>query len=466
MTSLFEQKRNFLSGVLAARVTGRVQRVVGLVVETSGLPVPVGSLCRIHARLSGADVEAEVVGFREGVTLLMALADMRGIGPGDPVECVETQQVVPVGPHLLGRVLDGMGRPMDDKGPVYASAAYPVYADPPDPVLRPRISEILPTGVRALDSFITLGRGQRIGIFSGTGVGKSVLMGMLSRFTSAEVSVIALVGERGREVRDFIERDLGPEGLKRSVVVIATSDQPAPVRVKAPFVATAIAEYFRDQGMDVALLMDSVTRMAMAQRDIGGSVGEVAAAKGYTPSVFAMLPQLMERSGRSERGSITGLYTVLVEGDDMNEPISDAVRGILDGHIVLSRRLAHRGHYPAVDIMESISRLQSEIVPADHLESARRVKEMMAVYSEAEDLINIGAYAEGANPEIDRARHIMPQLNEFLRQDMNERADYKASIEQLQQIAALSHQPPPRKGPQQRPQPQQGGNAPQQAGRG
>ncbi|MBN2710942.1 MAG: FliI/YscN family ATPase, partial [Planctomycetes bacterium] len=358
-----------------------------------------------------------------------------GVGPGDEVVCIQTEQVVPVGPHLLGRVLDGMGRPMDNKGPLYATGTAPVYRDPPDPVMRPRISEILPTGVRAIDSFLTLGRGQRIGIFSGTGVGKSVLLGMLSRFTSAQVSVIALIGERGREVRDFIERDLGEEGLKRSVVVVATGDQPAPVRVKAPFVATAIAEYFRDQGMDVALLMDSSTRLAMAQRDIGTSVGEVAAAKGYTPSVFAMLPRLMERSGRSEKGSITGFYTVLVEGDDMNEPISDAVRGILDGHIILNRKLAHRGHFPAIDVNQSISRLQSEIVEKDRLEASRRLREMMSVYADAEDLINIGAYAQGANPEIDRARVLMPSLNEFLKQDMYEPSAYEETMQRVLQLA-------------------------------
>ncbi len=444
-TSLFAEKERFLPGVLPARITGRVRRVVGLIIETSSLSVPVGSLCVIHARLAGTEVLAEVVGFRTDATLLMALGEMRGVGPGDQVECRQTQQVVPVGPHLLGRVVDGLGRPMDGRGPIYATGAYPTYADSPDPVMRPRITEVLPTGIRSIDGFLTIGRGQRIGIFSGTGVGKSVLLGMISRFTSADVSVIALVGERGREVRDFLERDLGPEGLKRSVVVIATGDQPAPVRVKAPFVATAIAEYFRDQGMDVALLMDSVTRMAMAQRDIGGSVGEVAAAKGYTPSVFAMLPRMMERSGRSEGGgSITGFYTVLVEGDDLNEPISDAVRGILDGHIVLSRRLAHRGHYPAVDINESISRLQSEIVSGEQLESSRRVKEMMSVYAEAEDLINIGAYAAGANPEIDRARELMPSLNTFLRQGMDEQGEYEDTVKQVAALAVSSQKAPPR----------------------
>lgn len=442
MVNLFQEKAALLPGILPGRVTARVKRVVGLVVETSAMPIPVGSLCKIRARLSGTEVEAEVVGFREGASLLMPLGEMLGVSPGDTVESISTAQMVAVGPHLLGRVLDGMGRPLDGKGPIYATQMQPIYRTPPDPVKRPRIREVLATGIRAIDAFLTLGRGQRVGIFSGTGVGKSVLLGMISRFTNAEIAVIALIGERGREVREFIERDLGPEGLRRSVVVVATGDQPAPVRVKAPFVATAIAEYFRDQGKDVALLMDSVTRMAMAQRDIGTSIGEVAAAKGYTPSVFAMLPRLMERSGRSERGSITGFYTVLVEGDDLNEPISDAVRGILDGHIVLSRRLAQRGHYPAVDIMESVSRLQVEVVPPEHLEAAQTLRRMQAVYREAEDLINIGAYAPGANPEIDRARHILPSLTEFLRQGMNEKSDYTTTIERLLQLAQESQQAP------------------------
>jgi len=440
--TIFAKKQARLPNILPARVTGRVHRVVGLVVETSGLPVPVGSLCRIHSRLSGAEVEAEIVGFREGASLLMPLGDMRGIGPGDLVECTQTEAAIAVGPSLLGRVLDGMGRPMDGKGPLYATETYPVYADPPDPVKRPRIHEVLSTGVRSLDAFLTVGRGQRIGIFSATGVGKSVLLGMMSRYTAADISVVALVGERGREVRDFLDRELGPEGLARSVVVIATSDQPAPVRVKAPFIATAIAEYFRDQGRDVALFMDSVTRMAMAQRDIGGSVGEVAAAKGYTPSVFALLPRLMERSGRSEKGSITGFYTVLVEGDDMDEPISDAVRGILDGHIVLSRRLATRGHYPAVDVMQSISRLQVEIVPEEQMADVRRLRRLAAAYAENEDMINIGAYAPGANAEIDMARVLMPALNEFLQQGMNDRAVYAETVKRLKQLADQSRQAP------------------------
>lgn len=441
--SMFEYKRQRIPRILPAVVSGRVRKVTGLIVETTPLPLPVGSLCHIFSRLSGEIVESEVVGFRENATLMMPLGEMRGIGPGDRVRSATTEQVVAVGPHLLGRVLDGMGRPMDGKGPIVASAAYPIYADPPDPVMRPRISDVLSTGIRAIDAFMTVGKGQRIGIMAGTGVGKSVLLGMLARYTKTQVSVVSLVGERGREVRDFIERDLGPEGMARSVVVIATSDQPAPVRVKAPFVATAIAEYFRDQGADVTLLMDTVTRMAMAQRDIGGSVGEVAAAKGYTPSTFALLPRLMERSGRSPQGSITGFYTVLVEGDDMNEPIADATRGILDGHIVLSRRMAQRNHFPAIDVLESISRVQSEIVPREFLQASRRLRSCLATYKEAEELINIGAYVAGANPEIDKSRNIMPLLLKLLQQDMIESTPYETTRNQVLELAQLSQQDVP-----------------------
>ncbi len=448
--SMFAYKRQRINNILPAKVSGRVRRVTGLIVETTPLPLPVGSLCYIFSRLSGEAIETEVVGFRENATLMMPLGEMRGIGPGDRVVSSTTEQVVAVGPHLLGRILDGMGRPMDGKGPIVATATYPIYADPPDPVLRPRISEILSTGVRTIDAFMTVGKGQRIGIMAGTGVGKSVLLGMLARYTQTQVSVISLVGERGREVRDFIERDLGPEGMARSVVVIATSDQPAPVRVKAPFVATAVAEYFRDQGADVTLLMDTVTRMAMAQRDIGGSIGEVAASKGYTPSTFALMPRLMERAGRSPKGSITGFYTVLVEGDDMNEPISDTARGILDGHIVLSRRLAHRNQYPAIDILESISRVQSEIVPREELIASRRLRECLATYKDAGELINIGAYVAGANPEIDKARAIMPSLLKLIKQDMTDATPYEdtmklvvALAKQSEQDVQVARRPPP-----------------------
>lgn len=434
--SVFSEKLKELPNILAGKITGRIRRIVGLLVEVTPMALPVGSICAIHSRLSKQLIDAEVVGFREDATLLMALGEMRGIGPGDKVESVSTQQVVPVGAHLLGRVLNGLGEPMDGKGPVLATATRPVYCDPPDPVMRPRIEEPLPTGVRAIDGFMTIGRGQRIGIFAGTGVGKSTLMGMITKFSAAEVCVVALVGERGREVREFIERELGEEGMKKSVVVVATSDQPAPVRVRCPFVATAIAEYFRDQGKDVALLMDSVTRMAMAQRDIGSSIGEVpSAGKGYPASVFSMLPRLMERSGKSEKGSITGFYTVLVEGDDMNDPIGDASRGILDGHIVLDRAIAEKGHYPAINFLTSLSRLQSEIMPAEFNAAARQLRGGAARYAENEDMINIGAYVTGTNPDIDRAIRIMPQLNEFLQQGMTEHNDFATIDSKLKDLA-------------------------------
>ena len=452
---MFEYKRLRLPNILPAKVSGRVRRVTGLIVETTPLPLPVGSLCYVFSRLSKQAVEAEVVGFRENATLMMPLGEMRGIGPGDRVESSTTEQVVAVGEHLLGRVLDGMGRPMDGKGPVVATATYPIYADPPDPVMRPRISEVLSTGVRCIDGFITVGKGQRIGIMAGSGVGKSTLLGMLTRNSDAEVAVLALIGERGREVRDFLDRDLGPEGMAKSVVVIATSDQPATVRVKAPFVATAIAEYFRDQGKNVTLLMDTITRMAMAQRDIGGSIGEVAASKGYTPSTFALMPRLMERAGRTSSGSITGFYTVLVEGDDMNEPVADTARGILDGHIVLSRRLAHRNHYPAIDVLESISRVMSEIVEKDFLQASRRLRQMLATYKEAEELINIGAYTPGSNPDIDKARNVIGDINAILQQDMYDNTPYEETVRRVLQAATKSNQEVPVRRPQQGGPPQQ-----------
>ncbi|MHC4870232.1 MAG: FliI/YscN family ATPase [Planctomycetota bacterium] len=435
--TLFQNKINELPGILSASVSGKVERVVGLTVECSGMPVPVGAFCRIRAKLSRNAVDAEVVGFRPGKTLMMPLGEMGGIGPGDRVECVTAQQSVAVGPTLLGRILDGRGMPMDGKGPVNTTETRKIFSDPPDPVSRPRITEKLATGTRSIDSFITVGRGQRIGIFSGTGVGKSVLLGNIAKYTNADISVIALVGERGREVREFIENNLGEEGLARSVVIVSTSEKPAPVRVKAPFVATAIAEYFRDQGLDVALMMDSVTRMAMAQRDIGGSIGEVPATKGYTPSVFALIPKLMERAGKSEKGSITGFYTVLVEGDDMNEPVSDTVRGVLDGHMVLSRKLAQKNHFPAVDVLQSISRVMVDISDDDHLLAAGELRSALASYMEAEDLINIGAYVEGANPEVDAAQKIMPALNDFLRQGIREASDLPATLVKLKELRDL-----------------------------
>jgi len=415
------------------RRTGIVSQVVGLTVEGHGPGVPVGEVCLLYPG-AGAPVEAEVVGFRQDRTLLMALGELRGVGPGSEIEAVGEPFRVPVGPGLRGRVLDGLGRPLDGKGPLPSEGYYPVLSPPPAPLERRRITEPLWVGVRVIDGVLTCGKGQRVGIFAGSGVGKSTLMGMLARNTEAQVSVIGLVGERGREVKDFLEKDLGSEGLERAVVVAATSDQPALVRIRAAFVATAIAEYFRDQGQDVLLLMDSVTRFATAQREVGLAIGEPPATRGYTPSVFALLPKLLERSGTSSRGSITGIYTVLVEGDDMNEPVADQVRSILDGHIVLSRDLAAQGHYPAVDVLTSVSRLATDLQDEEHQEAVRKLKWVLATYREAEDLINIGAYVAGSNPAIDYARSHIGAVRSYLRQSIREKCDPAESRTRLLEI--------------------------------
>nr|BCX00504.1 MAG: ATP synthase [Bacteroidota bacterium] len=396
---------------------GRVRSVVGLLVEATGLDAPVGALCQI-ALEAERTVPAEVIGIRDELTLLMPLEEVVGLRQGAWVRRSTQPLRVPVGPELLGRVIDAAGRPLDGKGPIFCDEFYPVHRDPPPAMSRPLIREALHTGIRAIDGLLTIGKGQRVGIFAGSGVGKSVLLGMIARRSSAHVNVIALIGERGREVREFIEDNLGSEGLARSVVVAVTSDQAAMSRVKGAFVATAIAEYFRDQGQDVLLMMDSVTRVAMAQREIGLASGEPPSTKGYTPSVFALLPRLLERAGPGPRGTITGLYTVLVEGDDLNEPIADAVRGILDGHIVLSRRLAHRGHYPAIDVLASTSRVMPRIVSPEHRRLAQEARALLATYAEAEDLIHIGAYVRGSNPRIDRALERIEALRAFLVQDM------------------------------------------------
>ena len=415
---------------------GKVNQVVGLIIESIGPAVSLGEICRIRSRDGSREDKAEVVGFKDNKVLLMPLGSMEGIAPGCEVVADKSMFSVGVGDELLGRVIDGLGVPIDDKGPMRLSERISVYRQPPSPMERARIKEPMPTGIRAIDSLLTCGKGQRIGIFSGSGVGKSVMMGMIARNTEADVNVIALIGERGREVRDFIERDLGPEGLKRSVVVAATSDQPALVRLKGAFVATAIAEYFRDQGKDVMLLMDSVTRMAMAQREIGLAVGEPPTTKGYTPSVFAMMPRLMERAGKLDQGSITGLYTVLVDGDDMDEPISDAMRSILDGHIVLSRKLASMNHYPAIDVLSSVSRVMIDVVSPEHLSRSLATLEILAVYREAEDLINIGAYQSGSNPNIDRAIKVIDSVNSFLRQDINEHTQFDKTIDRMDRLYA------------------------------
>ncbi len=426
------------------RRTGRVVDLIGLIVEASGLEASVGEVCTIDAGRGRPSVPAEVVGFRAGRTLLMALGDSTGIGPGAQVIASGQTLKVDVSNALLGRALDGLGRPLDGLGPIPETQWRPAEASPPDPLSRPRIDERVSLGVRALDALVPCGRGQRLGIFAGSGVGKSSLLGMIARSTSAEINVICLVGERGREVLEFMQRDLGPEGLARSVVVVATSDQPALVRLKAAFTATAIAEYFRDQGRDVMLMMDSVTRFAMAQREVGLAIGEPPATRGYTPSVFAMLPKLLERSGTSPSGSITALYTVLVDGDDMNEPIADAVRGILDGHIVLSRHLAHAGHYPAVDVLASVSRLVGEIVTPETRAAGNEVRNLMATYKEKADLISIGAYQPGTDPQIDAAIQARGPIDGFLRQGVTEPSTAEEADAHLAQLATLggSFQPP------------------------
>lgn len=410
---------------------GRVDRVVGLVIESLGPPAPVGELCRLRDPENGAVGEAEVVGFRERKTLLMPLGELYGLRPGCEVASTGGPLKVSVGEGMLGRVLDGLGNPLDGRGPLKAAARRDVYGVPPNPLHRRRITEPLATGVRAIDGLLTLGKGQRVGIFAGSGVGKSVLLGMIARNTSADVNVVALVGERGREVREFLERDLGEEGLRRSVVVVATSDRPPLERLKAALVAIAVAEYFRDQGKDVMFLMDSLTRVAMAQREVGLSVGEPPTSRGYTPSVFAFMSKFLERAGSSSEGSITGLYTVLVEGDDLDEPISDAARSFLDGHIVLSRRLASMGHYPAVDPLSSVSRAMVDVVPPEHLRAARKAVGILATYREAEDLIHLGAYKQGSNPRVDEAIARIEDVREYLRQDMYERAEFEESVRRL-----------------------------------
>ncbi|MCL6477613.1 MAG: flagellar protein export ATPase FliI [Peptococcaceae bacterium] len=419
------------------RPEGQVTKVIGLTVEAKGISTSIGEVCDIIVSGEPCPVRSEVVGFRDSTTLLMPLGELKGIRPGCRVVPQGKSLTVKVGDHLLGRVLDGLGTPIDREEPfIDEGEEVPVDNSPPNPLARKRITEVLPTGVKAIDGLFTCGKGQRLGIFSGSGVGKSTLLGMFARYGKADVNVIALVGERGREVREFIEKDLGPEGLARSVVVVATSDQPALVRLKGAFVAVAIAEYFRDRGKDVMLMMDSITRFAMAQREVGLAVGEPPATKGYTPSVFAFMPRLLERSGMGSSGSITAFYTVLVEADDMSDPIADAVRGILDGHIVLSRDLASRTHYPAIDILESVSRLMPEIVPAEHYKRAMFVKEKMAVYRQSEDLINIGAYVKGTNPGIDEAINRYDSINAFLKQDLGVGFSFQETVKWLEEISS------------------------------
>lgn len=435
MTSeLFATLAERVDRVRTIRQYGKVTQVVGLVIESLGPAVSIGRLCTIENQDDGSSIQAEVVGFRDNHLLLMPYGPLSGIRPGAIVTSTSEQLRVPVSPQLTGRILGGLGQPIDGKGPIPGSVTRSIQAQPLHALKRRPIDQPLRTGIKAIDMIAAVGKGQRMGIFAGSGVGKSVLLGMMARGSSADVNVIALVGERGREVREFIERDLGEEGLKRSVVVAVTGDEPAIVRLKGAQVATTIAEYFRDQGKDVMLLMDSVTRLAMAQREVGLAAGEPPATKGYTPSVFAMLPGLLERAGNNDKGSITGLYTVLVEGDDFNEPISDAVRSILDGHAALSRRLASLGQYPAVDMLDSISRLMKDVCTPEEIRLAERTREIYAVYREAEDLINIGAYVRGSNARIDHAISRIDALNAFFKQRIDELVDHTQAAEQLSHI--------------------------------
>ena len=407
--------------------SGEVTATVGLLIESHGPAAAIGDFCEIFTA-AGRKIRTQVIGFRNGRVLAMPLDEPEGLQLGSRVVARAQDAQLAVGPGLLGRVLDGFGQPMDGGPPIEAADSYRLYAPPPNPLLRRNITDRLVTGIRPIDSLLTCGKGQRIGLFGGSGVGKSTLLGAMSRRNSAQVSVIALIGERNREVKAFLEHELGPEGMKRSVVVVATSDRPAPLRIRAAFVALAAAEYFRDQGADVLLVMDSVTRLAMAQREIGLAAGEPPSQKGYTPSVFTLLPKIFERAGNFEVGSITGFFTVLVEGDDFNEPICDASRGILDGHFILSRDLAASGHYPAIDVLNSVSRLSNKVMNKEELLASRKIREALSLYQQSADLIQLGAHVQGANPNLDRSIRVRPQILDFLRQE----ADAHSPLEQTQ----------------------------------
>lgn len=432
LTIDFQSLKKKLQNTELYHEEGIVKKVIGLTIEVEGIRAFVGEVCTIYNE-KGKSITCEAVGFKDGNVILMPLGELTGIAPGCRVVVEGVPLSVNCSEDLYGKILDGLGKPLN-KDELKLGMSYKLDNSPPDPLKRRRIKEILPTGIRAIDGFLTCGEGQRVGIFAGSGVGKSTTLGMIAKYAEADVNVIALIGERGREVLDFIERDLGEEGLKRSVIVCATSDQPALVRLKGAFTATAIAEYFRDQGKKVILMMDSVTRFAMAQREVGLAIGEPPATKGYTPSVFAMLPRLMERSGMSDKGSITAFYTVLVDGDDFNEPIADAVRGILDGHIVLSRALAAQNHYPAIDILNSISRLMPEIAEEEHKNYASIARDLLATYKDSEDLINIGAYIKGSNKKVDMAINYHDSIINFLKQGITEHMDFNEALLELKNI--------------------------------
>jgi len=410
---------------------GKISKVIGLIAEGQGVGMSIGSLCRIDNDY-GHYVMAEVVGFREDHALLMPYGDTRGIRPGSRITLVETSPKADVGDAFLGRVVDGMGRPLDGLGPVKATKQYPLYGSPINPMQRRQIRKLMDVGVAAINTIVPLGQGQRVAIMAGSGVGKSVLMGMMTRHTEADVTVIGLIGERGREVKDFVQETLGPEGLKRAVLVAATSDSPALVRMRGTYLATSIAEYFRDQGKHVLLIMDSITRFAMSSRDVGLAAGEPPTSRGYTPSFFAQLPVLLERAGNVQgKGSITGIYTVLVEGDDMNDPVGDAVRSIVDGHIVLSRDLANKGHYPAIDVLASVSRVMRDVADPEHIALRNKAVDIMATYANVEDMITIGAYVDGSDKKIDYAKKMMPRINELLRQNVDKKMSFDVCHNQL-----------------------------------
>jgi flagellum-specific ATP synthase len=438
-----QQRLNEISPVT---ITGRVVKAVGLTVEATGLGASIGQRCHIFSHRGHSLLEGEVIGFREQRVVVMPFGTVRGIAAGNSIRYDPTSPRLPVGSPMLGRVLDGLGQPLDGKGPVSCNRRYALYAPAPAPMLRERITSPMDLGVRSMNALLTCGIGQKLGIFAGSGVGKSVLMGMMCRHTTADINVLALVGERGREVKEFLERDLGREGLRRSVVVVATSDQSPLVRVRAAFVATAIAEFFRDQGNHVLLMVDSLTRLAHAQREVGLAAGEPPTTKGYPPSVFALFPQVLERVGPVGTGSITGLYTVLVDGDDVNDPVADSIRSILDGHIVLSRRLAMQGHFPAIDILQSVSRVMSDIASPSQQDSARLLVQMMAEYRNAEDLINLGAYQRGTNPRLDAAILMKDPIDAFLRQGREESMGMAESCQSLESLAEQGRRLLERKG--------------------
>ena len=429
-----ERLRNALKDKEFFEYGGRVSQVYGLTVEAVGLGCKLGDICRIYTDGKDKFILSEVVGFKEKKVLLMPFGELSGVGPNSYVVSDNRSLSVPVGREFCGRVLDGLGNPMDGLGPVKADTTYPIMNNPPNPMERRRITEQLSLGVKAIDSLLTLGKGQRVGIFAGSGVGKSTLLGMIARNTSADINVIVLIGERGREVKDFLEKDLQEEGLRRSVLIVATSDQPALVRLKSAMVGTAMAEYFRDQGLNVMLMMDSLTRFVMAQREIGMAIGEPPVSRGFTPSVYAIMPRLLERAGMCSKGSITGLYTVLVEGDDMDEPIADTVRGILDGHIVLSRKMANSNHYPAIDVLQSVSRLMPDVMPQEFLPKVAYIRTVMSTYWDAQDLISIGAYKAGTNKKIDEAVDQIEYINALLKQQVGERFTFDDTMELVSQI--------------------------------